>query len=105
MNADPITEENLKDANWDRAKWFAKHGPESWQPVLDKAVAGLKEQGVARFGGLGYCFGAPPALYLTWKGDMHVNVLAHPSRVVVPDDLEVRINANPRNADDKFLHE
>ena len=91
MNADPITEENLKDSNWDRAKWFEKQGPESWKPVVDKAVAGLKEQGVTRFGTTSYCFGAPASLYLTWKGDAHVNVWAHPSRVAVPDDLEVRV--------------
>ena len=89
MNADPITEENLKDPNFDYPKWFVNHGPDSWKPVVDKTVAALKEQGVTRFGTAAYCFGAPPALYLAFKDDAHVNVFAHPSRVTVPD-LEVR---------------
>ena len=91
-----MTEENRKEANWDRAGWFARHGPDSWQPVVDKTIAALKELGATRFGTTAYCFGAPAAFYLAYKVDTHVTVLAHPSRAfAVPDDLlKVRVDTH-----------
>ncbi|KAI0685890.1 dienelactone hydrolase endo-1,3,1,4-beta-D-glucanase [Cytidiella melzeri] len=75
--------------NFDRAQWMARHMPDSWMPVLDKVVEALKGvEGVTRVGTNGYCFGAPPALYLALKNESHVTVLTHPSRVAVPGDLE-----------------
>lgn len=68
---------------------MSAHGPDSWMPVLDKVIAALKDSGVTRIGTTGYCFGAPPALYLAFKNECHVTVLAHPSRLTYPDDLEV----------------
>lgn len=68
---------------------MSTHGPESWMPVLDKVVPALKEAGVTRIGTNGYCYGAPPALYLAFKSECHVTVLTHPSRLAIPADLEV----------------
>ena len=87
LNNDPMPEERGPD--FDRNAWIAKHGPESWQGSLDAVVAALKAQGVTRIGTTGYCFGAPPAFYLAFKNESHVTVLSHPSRLAVPDDLEV----------------
>ena len=78
---------------FDRAKWVAKHGPETWYGVLDAVVAALKAEGVTRIGTSGYCFGAPPAFYLALKNEVHVTVLAHPSHLDVPGDLEVRTSS------------
>lgn len=39
-------------------KWFPNHGPEQTQPTLLKAVEGLKQQGISKFGATGYCFGS-----------------------------------------------
>lgn len=89
LNGDPRSEESLGDPNFDRAHWVSKHGPESWQPVIDKVVEALREQGVTRMGTTGYCFGAPPAIYLALKNDSHVTVLSHPSRLAFPDIFEV----------------
>ena len=89
LNDDPILESNFKDPNWNRQAWAAKHGPESWQGVVDAVVAALKEEGVTRIGTTGYCFGAPPAFHLAFKNEAHVTVVTHPSRLVVPDDFEV----------------
>jgi dienelactone hydrolase len=33
------------------------HGQAQTRPILDEAIAGLKEQGVKEFGATGYCFG------------------------------------------------
>jgi len=88
LQGDARSVENLGDPNFDRAKWLAAHGPDSWKSVLDAVVPVLKEQGVTRIGTTGYCFGAPPAFYLAFKNESHVTVLTHPSRLECPADLE-----------------
>ena len=88
LNGDPIIDFN--DPAFDRDAWIARHGETSWLEPLDKVVAALKEEGVTRIGTTGFCFGAPPAFYLAFKHESHVTVLNHPSRLKVPDDLEVR---------------
>ena len=59
--------------------------------VLDKVIEALKASGVTRIGTTGYCFGAPPAWYLALKNEAHVTVVSHPSRLAIPEDLEVSI--------------
>ena len=88
LNDDAIIDFNAP--NFDRNAWIAKHGPESWIPTVDGVVAALKAEGVTRFGTTGYCFGAPPAWHLALKNESHVTVVAHPSRLRIPEDLEVR---------------
>ena len=88
LNNDAIIDFNAP--NFDRNAWIAKHGPESWIPTVDGVVAALKAEGVTRFGTTGYCFGAPPAWHLALKNESHVTVVAHPSRLRIPEDLEVR---------------
>ncbi|KAJ3552982.1 hypothetical protein NM688_g3861 [Phlebia brevispora] len=88
LNGDARSEFTISDPTFDRKTWVAAHGPESWMPVVDKVVVALTESGVTRIGTTGYCFGAPPALYLAFKNESHVTVLAHPSRLQVPEDLE-----------------
>lgn len=89
LNGDARESDTIGDPSFDRAKWVAAHGPESWMSVLDRVIAALKAVGVERIGTTGYCFGAPPALYLALKNESHVTVLAHPSRLAIPDDLQV----------------
>ena len=89
LNGDSRSPETLADPNFDRAKWLAAHGPDSWEPVVDAVVEALTKEGVTRFGTTGYCFGAPPAFYLAYKNAAHVTVLTHPSRLDCPADLEV----------------
>ncbi|KAI0917870.1 hypothetical protein AcW1_006887 [Taiwanofungus camphoratus] len=88
LAGDPINDELMNSGKVDFAAWFPKHTPQSWQGPLDHVVAALKETGVTRFGTTSYCFGAPPALYLALKNASHATVLAHPSRLTVPSDLE-----------------
>ena len=82
---------DMGDPSFDRNKWVANHGPDTWKPIVDAVVDALKEEGVSKIGTTGYCFGAPPAFYLAFKNETHVTVLAHQSRLSVPDDLEVRL--------------
>ncbi|OSX64120.1 hypothetical protein POSPLADRAFT_1138035 [Postia placenta MAD-698-R-SB12] len=88
LAADPISDADLNSGKIDFAAWFSKHPDESWKNPVDAVVAALKEQGVTRFGTTGYCFGAPPAFYLALKNESHATVVAHPSRLKVPEDLE-----------------
>ena len=75
--------------SFDKAGWHARHDESSWTPAVDAVVKALKEEGVMRIGTTGYCFGAPPAFYLACANESHVTVLAHPSRLKAPDDLQV----------------
>lgn len=83
LNDDARTD--MGDPKFDRKAWMERHGPESWKPPLDNVIEALKASGVTRIGTTGYCFGAPPALYIAMKNECHVTVLTHPSRLKVPD--------------------
>ena len=58
---------------------------------MDSVVAALKAEGVTRIGTTGYCFGAPPALYLAYSNTSAVTVVSHPS-LLKPESLEVNLN-------------
>lgn len=87
LNGDPIID--FDDPSFVLLDWSAKHGPETWRGVVDTVVDALKQSGVTRIATTAYCFGAQPAIYLALKNDSVVTVLAHPTRVACPDDLEV----------------
>ncbi|KAH9840322.1 dienelactone hydrolase endo-1,3,1,4-beta-D-glucanase [Rhodofomes roseus] len=91
FQGDAIPEDAMLPENrdkFDRTGWASRHGEDAWKPIVDKVVAALKEQGVARFATTGYCYGAPPAFYLAYSNTSHVTVVSHPSRLQVPGDLE-----------------
>ncbi|EMD39198.1 hypothetical protein CERSUDRAFT_81960 [Gelatoporia subvermispora B] len=87
FNGDPLPDSALNDPSFDRERWMAAHGPDSWKPIVDAVVAALKAEGVTRIGTTGYCYGAPPAFYLALSGASHVTVVSHPSRLQL-EDLE-----------------
>jgi len=88
FNGDPYPENYMNGGAFDREAWRARHGRETWQPVVDAVVAALKAEGVTRFGTTGYCFGAGPAWYLALSNTSHVTVITHPGRLTWPEDLE-----------------
>jgi len=88
LNGDPVSDEIMNNPTFKIDEWRLKHGEDSWATVVDGVVKALKEQGVTRIGTTGYCFGAPPAFRLAFANESHVTVLAHPSRLEVPGDLE-----------------
>ncbi|RDX50826.1 dienelactone hydrolase endo-1,3,1,4-beta-D-glucanase [Polyporus arcularius HHB13444] len=85
---DALPEDVFTRTDFDREAWIARHGPDSWVPVVDAVVAALQAEGVTWIGTTGYCFGAPPAWHLALKGASKVTVVSHPSRLRVPEDLE-----------------
>ncbi|THH32479.1 hypothetical protein EUX98_g1744 [Antrodiella citrinella] len=88
MRGEPVSDAELNSPTFKMDEWRAKHGEESWIPVVDGVVQALKASGVTRIGTTGYCFGAPPAFRLAFAHESHVTVLAHPSRLDVPGDLQ-----------------
>ncbi|KAJ7748792.1 Alpha/Beta hydrolase protein [Mycena maculata] len=86
FNGDPISTD--PPPGFDREKWSASHGPAQTRPPIDSVIAALKAEGVTRFAGAGFCFGARYVFDLAFDGILHVSAVSHPSRLVVPDDLE-----------------
>jgi len=68
--------------------WFPKHQSEQVRKPLDAVIAALKADGVTRFGATGYCFGARYVFDLAFEDVIYVAVIAHPSLLKIPDDLE-----------------
>ena len=89
FQGEALPEDDAARAKLDRNAWLAKHGPDSWIPVVDGVVAALKAEGVTWIGTTGYCFGAPPCWHLALKGKSNATVVSHPSRLRVPEDLQV----------------
>ncbi|KAJ7276885.1 alpha/beta-hydrolase [Mycena rebaudengoi] len=48
----------------------------------------VPEEGVTRFAATGFCFGARYAFDLAFDNVIHVCAVSHPSRLIVPDDLQ-----------------
>lgn len=46
-----------QQGKFDLAAWFVNHGEAQTRPTLNRAIAGLIEQGVTEFAATGYCFG------------------------------------------------
>lgn len=88
FNGDPVPE-NAREIGFDLPSWSAKHGSEVVKEIIDSVIGALKENGVSRFATTAYCFGAPAAFYLAYARISHVTVVAHPSRLNIPADLEV----------------
>lgn len=90
FSGDARGEDTLNNPAFDKAGWVARHGEDSWKPIVDSVVAALKADGVTGIGATGYCFGAPPALHLAYSNAAQVTVITHPSRLQVPDVFDVR---------------
>ncbi|KAJ7123781.1 chlorocatechol-degradation protein [Mycena crocata] len=87
FNGDPIRINPPPD--FDRAKWSEVHGPAQTRPRIDSVIGELQKEGIVAFAGVGYCFGARYYVFdLAYDGVLEVSVVAHPSRLVIPDDLE-----------------
>ena len=94
FQGEALPEDVMTRTDFDREGWMSRHGPESWEPVVDAVVQALQAEGVTWIGTTGYCFGAPPVWRLALKGWSKVSVVSHPSRLRVPEDLQVRLYRN-----------
>lgn len=97
-----------QQGKFDLAAWFVNHGEAQTRPTLNRAIAGLIEQGVTEFAATGYCFGGAWVTWFIWdqvdiyigryvfdlafENDIKVSVVSHPSLLKVPEDLEVSSN-------------
>ncbi|PPR07249.1 hypothetical protein CVT26_012507 [Gymnopilus dilepis] len=89
LNGDPIPLDGLDPGSgFDIGKWLLNHGADQTRPPLDKVINALKVQGVTGFGATGYCFGGRYVFDLAFENVINVGVVAHPSLLQVPADLE-----------------
>ncbi|KAF7983753.1 hypothetical protein HWV62_19733 [Athelia sp. TMB] len=71
-----------------KEEWMKTNDPALRLHFAEKVIAALKAEGVARFGTTGYCYGARHVFDLAFAGLTHVSVVAHPSRLQSPADLQ-----------------
>ncbi|OZJ05314.1 hypothetical protein BZG36_01588 [Bifiguratus adelaidae] len=56
---------------------------------IDGVLAGITEKyGITAFGAQGYCWGGKHSIVLTHKPQVKAAVVAHPSRLSLPDDIQ-----------------
>jgi len=89
LNGDPVPDDAFSGtSNFSVADWIGKHGREQTRPLLDKVIKGLQERGVTTFGATGYCYGGRYTFDLAFDRVIKVSVVAHPSLLEKPADLE-----------------
>jgi len=88
LNDDDVPYEAMNSGNFNISAWFVNHHEGKTRPPLDSVIAALKEQGITRFGATGYCFGGRYTFDLAFEGIIQCSVVAHPSLLKIPEDLE-----------------
>jgi len=98
FNGDPLSLN--RHEGFDFMAWMTKgtggnnpHTPEGVDPIVEKSLAWLKEQGFTKIGSVGYCFGAKYTIRFMPKGKgIDVGFVAHPSFV---DESELAAISGP----------
>ncbi|KAJ3791226.1 dienelactone hydrolase [Lentinula aff. detonsa] len=83
-----LFESDEKRKAFDIASWLARHSFTVTRLLLDKVIAGLKDQGVTEFAAVGYCYGGRLVFDLAIENIITVSIGSHPSGLKAPDDLE-----------------
>ncbi|KAL0568034.1 hypothetical protein V5O48_013955 [Marasmius crinis-equi] len=98
FDGDPIPVEvmspNYSGPPFDRATWFAKHGPPVAAEAVKNVIKALKAAGVEAFGATGYCYGARFVFNLAFENSIKASAVSHPSLLKVPDDLEKYLSSS-----------
>jgi hypothetical protein len=100
FQGDAIELNQLGGGDFDIMKWLTKGGPEgkghlpdTVDPIVEKTLAYMKEQGAKKIGAVGYCFGGKYVARFLAKGKgVDVGFTAHPSFV---DEAELRGMTGP----------
>jgi dienelactone hydrolase len=100
FQGDAIELNQLGTGNFDIMTWLTKGGPEgkghlpdTVDPIVEKTLAYMKEQGAKKIGAVGYCFGGKYVARFLAKGKgVDVGFTAHPSFV---DEAELRGMTGP----------
>jgi len=74
--------------SFDVTTWIGKHGREVTRSIINSFIAGLQERGITAYGATGYCFGGRYVFDLAFDNVIKVAVVAHPSLLEKPADLE-----------------
>ncbi|KAJ7100473.1 Alpha/Beta hydrolase protein [Mycena epipterygia] len=90
MNGDPVSPAAyyLDAPPFDLDKWFSHHDAAKTRPPIDAVIALLAKEGITSLSATGYCFGARYVFDLAFDKAIQVAAVAHPTFLVVPDDLE-----------------
>jgi len=93
FDGDPLPSDALSSGStFDFMAWLQKHMPDTTQPLVDKVISALKEQGITTFGTIGYCYGARIGFNLAFSkelvGTVVATVVNHPSFLRTPEDFE-----------------
>ncbi|GAA5934780.1 hypothetical protein JCM1841_005044 [Sporobolomyces salmonicolor] len=88
FNGEAIDMEAMHGGKVDLPAWLSTHGADVTRPVAEKVIAALKAQGVTRFAATGYCYGARLVADFVLNDTIQVAIVAHPSLLQVPEDLE-----------------
>ncbi|GAA5870601.1 hypothetical protein JCM1840_004813 [Sporobolomyces johnsonii] len=88
FNGEAIDMEAMHGGKVDIGAWLSTHGADVTRPVAEKVIAALKAQGVTRFAATGYCYGARLVADFVLNDTIQVAIVAHPSLLKVPEDLE-----------------
>ncbi|KAF7364288.1 Dienelactone hydrolase endo--beta-d-glucanase [Mycena sanguinolenta] len=90
FNGDPVPLDDFDPDNFDLDKWVENgHDQIYTRPTVDKVVAALKAEGISTFLATGYCFGARYVFDLAFENIFAAAVVAHPSLLRIPADLQV----------------
>ncbi|KAG1738863.1 uncharacterized protein EDB91DRAFT_1249022 [Suillus paluster] len=90
-NGDSLPPDALNDKTLNFRGWLATHGAEVTCLPLDKVIAALTEEGITRFGATSYCFGGRYTFVIAFDKVIQCAVVAHPSLLEVPKDLEATL--------------
>jgi len=90
FNGDPVPVEALNPGAppFDWPNWLPHHGAAQTRPLVDGVIIALKADGVSEIAASGYCFGARYTFDLAFDRVIKVAVVAHPSLLKRPEDLE-----------------
>ncbi|KAJ6514487.1 Alpha/Beta hydrolase protein [Mycena vitilis] len=91
FNGDPVPVAALEPGAppFDWPKWLPAHGAAQTRPLIDAVISALKSEGVTEFAASGYCFGGRYTFDLAFDRVIKVAVVAHPSLLKRPEDLEI----------------
>jgi dienelactone hydrolase len=91
FEGDPVGPDALSTGTFDLPTWLGKHSADHTGKRARKVIEGLKGQGITVYGGTGYCYGARLVFDLAFDNIIQVAVVAHPSLLKQPEDLDTYV--------------
>ncbi|KAI0258611.1 hypothetical protein BC834DRAFT_835185, partial [Gloeopeniophorella convolvens] len=92
FEGDPAPNDLLVFLDFNIREWLVKHPPERALSIVRKVMEALREQGVIKFAGVGFCYGGRLGFEFAFTNEIIASSVAHPS-LLQDGDLEVRRRA------------